>query len=91
MVKPGRNDPYPCGSGKKCRNCCLPKDAAPVASLGWQKMRRTEDEFVHALLRHANKYFGPGAVAEAWDELSLWNDVPLDPESEPEVETAFIL
>src|SRR6516225_1314577 len=25
MAKPGRNDPCPCGSGKKYKRCCLPK------------------------------------------------------------------
>lgn len=28
MAKTGRNDPCPCGSGKKYKNCCLPKDEA---------------------------------------------------------------
>ena len=28
MAKPGRNDPCPCGSGKKYKNCCLAKDEA---------------------------------------------------------------
>jgi hypothetical protein len=28
MGKPGRNDPCPCGSGKKYKNCCLEKDEA---------------------------------------------------------------
>jgi preprotein translocase subunit SecA len=27
-VKVGRNDPCPCGSGKKYKNCCLDKDMA---------------------------------------------------------------
>ena len=26
MAKPGRNDPCPCGSGKKYKKCCLPND-----------------------------------------------------------------
>ena len=26
MAKPGRNDPCPCGSGKKYKRCCLEKD-----------------------------------------------------------------
>jgi len=26
MVKPGRNAPCPCGSGRKYKKCCLPKD-----------------------------------------------------------------
>ena len=42
------------------------------------------------MLKHADKYFGPSAAAEAWDEFSLWSDLPLDPEAEPEVESAFI-
>jgi hypothetical protein len=25
-MKPQRNDPCPCGSGKKYKKCCLPKD-----------------------------------------------------------------
>jgi len=28
MAKPARNDPCPCGSGKKYKKCCLPKDQA---------------------------------------------------------------
>jgi tetratricopeptide (TPR) repeat protein len=28
MAKPGRNDPCPCGSGKKYKRCCLEKDEA---------------------------------------------------------------
>src|SRR3954465_14025867 len=28
MPKPGRNDPCPCGSGKKYKHCCLEKDQA---------------------------------------------------------------
>lgn len=28
-LKPGRNDPCPCGSGKKYKQCCLPKEAGP--------------------------------------------------------------
>ena len=27
-AKVGRNDPCPCGSGKKYKNCCLDKDLA---------------------------------------------------------------
>lgn len=29
MTQPGRNDPCPCGSGKKYKKCCMDKDAAP--------------------------------------------------------------
>jgi len=33
MAKPGRNDPCPCGSGKKYKRCCLEKDEAAVRKL----------------------------------------------------------
>ncbi len=53
-------------------------------------MRRTEGELVHTLLKYADKYYGFEAIAEAWDEFSLWNDVPMDSESEAELDTAFL-
>jgi tetratricopeptide (TPR) repeat protein len=31
MVKAGRNQPCPCGSGKKYKRCCLPKDEAAAS------------------------------------------------------------
>ncbi len=90
MTKPGRNDPCPCGSGKKYKRCCLAQQVAPVASLNWQKMRKTEGELVHILLKHVDRFYGSEAIAEAWDEFSLWNDLPMDPESEPELDTIFL-
>ena len=34
MPKTGRNDPCPCGSGKKYKRCCLAQDqAAEIATL----------------------------------------------------------
>ncbi|GJL49539.1 MAG: hypothetical protein NPIRA01_07660 [Nitrospirales bacterium] len=90
MEKHGRNDPCPCGSGKKYKKCCLSKESAPIASLAWLKMRRTEGELIPILLKHADKYYGPEALVEAWDEFSLWDDVPLDPSSQPELDTAFL-
>jgi len=37
MAKIGRNDPCPCGSGKKYKKCCLPKDEALVAAKAAQQ------------------------------------------------------
>ena len=31
MKKPGRNDPCPCGSGKKYKHCCLKTEETQVA------------------------------------------------------------
>lgn len=32
MVKPGRNEPCTCGSGRKYKHCCLPADEALAAA-----------------------------------------------------------
>ena len=90
MAKSGRNDPCLCGSGRKYKKCCLPKEVTPIASLTWLKMRRTEGELIPILLKHAVKYYGPEIVAEAWGEFSLWNDVPMDSSSQPELDTVFL-
>lgn len=90
MAKAGRNDPCPCGSGAKYKKCCLAKEVSPVASLTWILMRRTEGELIPTLLKHAAKFYGQDALDEAWDEFSLWKDVPLDPSSQPELDTAFL-
>ncbi len=42
MPTPGRNDPCPCGSGKKYKRCCLDKDQA--AALAPLLARRAEQE-----------------------------------------------
>ena len=30
IARPGRNDPCPCGSGRKYKQCCLDKDEATI-------------------------------------------------------------
>ena len=47
MKKPGRNDPCPCGSGKKYKHCHLGKDAAEIASAlqdAWRAFHRGDFE-----------------------------------------------
>ena len=90
MAKVGRNDLCPCDSGKKYKKCCLPNEVPSVASLTWLKMRRTEGELIPTLLKYAVKFYGEDALVEAWDEFSLWRDVPLDPSAHPELDTAFL-
>jgi hypothetical protein len=89
LNKTGRNDLCPCGSGQKFKKCCLSKQHSPVSSLVWQKMRRVEGELMPILLEHATKYYGREAIEEAWDEFSLWVDLPMDSDS-PDFEMTFI-
>ena len=92
----GRNHPCPCGSGKKYKLCCMNMDkvraagAGRAAGIAWLRMRRTEGKLGPILGHHALEHYGPQSMAEAWDEFTLWEDVPLDLD-DPwlEFETAF--
>jgi len=42
MAKIGRNAPYPCGSGKKYKKCCLPAEQAKAADTANEKQRQLE-------------------------------------------------
>jgi hypothetical protein len=53
MNKIGRNDPCPCGSGKKYKNCCLSKDRA--ARLRESIWRRDEQLLLDRLIAFAQR------------------------------------
>jgi SEC-C motif len=67
MAKIGRNDPCPCGSGKKYKNCHLPIEEAQRSEL--LLLRRAVDTLMPKLLDQARSM--PEVVAEAftryWD------------------------
>lgn len=71
--KPGRNDPCPCGSGRKFKHCCGSSAAAPVESpesLAWRRIRRLLEENNEQLHRFTMNAYGPQALPEAWDEFN---------------------
>lgn len=87
----GRNDPCPCGSGKKYKKCCLPQqEAAAVVEAGWLRMRRTEGELIDKLVEYLAQYYGPSALDEAWEEYTLWPELPAVPDEWPEYDTSFV-
>lgn len=50
MVKPGRNDPCPCGSGKKYKKCCLAiEEAAEREQLVKAEAKRAESAAAHRM------------------------------------------
>jgi hypothetical protein len=70
----GRNEPCPCGSGKKYKHCCLNAARAEVESpdmLAWRRVRRAIDGLSDRILRFTAETFGPEAVGEAWQEFVL--------------------
>jgi len=50
MAMPGRNDPCPCGSGKKYKRCCLDKDMAERSTLIAAMPRTTIPEQIAGVL-----------------------------------------
>ncbi|MFC1998791.1 YecA family protein [Chloroflexota bacterium] len=52
MVKIGRNDQCPCGSGKKYKFCCIGKPEPPAISKHYYRLKgKTAEEFVHGLAK----------------------------------------
>jgi len=72
-MQPGRNDPCPCGSGKKFKKCCF-LNQEPPANFLWRKLGAIHDSFAGSLVRHALNEFGADSVHEAWAEFWLWDE-----------------
>ena len=83
-MKPGRNDPCPCGSGKKYKHCHLALDEAPrPEDVTWRRLQRATEGLAEALFKAAIARFGTAGVDEAWQEFNLWdeNELEFDPNS----------
>ena len=80
----GRNEPCPCGSGKKYKRCCgAPKtDPLELAAGAVRAAQDSAETKVVRLLRHD---FGDDAFDAAWDEFDLTEGC-LDPERDDEVD-----
>ncbi len=63
MTSPGRNDPCPCGSGRKYKHCCLRAIDADDAAR--TRLRTAEGVLVPALFSYAVEELGNEFVAEA--------------------------
>ena len=76
MAKPGRNDPCPCGSGKKYKRCCLAKDEEAERAIAPVPTPRhkspTHAEIAESL---AAAYYG---VDDPEDELTSASNAAVD-------------
>jgi len=79
MQKAGRNDPCPCGSGKKYKKCCLPKQEADERQrAAEQNAERDRRAAAHlASLREARAAMLAGVAAEA-DDLDTASNAAVD-------------
>ncbi len=71
--KIGRNDPCPCGSGKKYKHCCLP-GYAPSIDHVWARQHEESDRLTGEITRFALRKFGE-RIYEAWQDFNM-RDVP---------------
>jgi SEC-C motif/Protein of unknown function (DUF2384) len=62
--KMGRNDPCPCGSGKKYKHCCL-KSAHATDDSPWRQQRDASSRLTQEMLKFARRRFS-GDVLSAW-------------------------
>lgn len=85
MKKIGRNDPCPCGSGKKYKQCCLKKDQPSFSpdELAARRIHREMEGLPERMMRFVAEAYGPDALDEAWNEFVLWNEANegFDPDS----------
>jgi hypothetical protein len=71
-MKVNRNDPCPCGSGKKYKLCCLAVAASAAESpdqLAWQRLHRALEGYVPRMVRFVEETYGPEALHEAWADF----------------------
>lgn len=73
MSKVGRNDPCPCGSGRKYKQCCLAVASAPTDLL-WHRVRQVIEPLIADLLAFARREFGENLIEEAWAEFTLGDE-----------------
>lgn len=80
MNKTGRNDPCPCGSGKKYKKCCLISTEA--SDFQYRRWRQIESGLIPRLMDFAFESFGPELLEDAWKDFNVGEPVePIDPES----------
>jgi SEC-C motif len=84
----GRNDPCPCGSGRKFKQCCLPRQSDAEATR--VRVRTAEGRVVMAVVKHAATTWGEPLLRHAWEDFWLYEDVPDDMHAEPEWEGMFL-
>ena len=65
--KVGRNDPCPCGSGRKYKKCC--QAGFDEKDFNYRRWRRVEADLIPELLAYGLETLGPEAIEDAWREF----------------------
>jgi hypothetical protein len=91
-MKPGRNAPCPCGSGKKYKKCCMEKDGAAViesCEFARRKMRKTEGDLVLVLMEYAFSRLGDHFLQEAFDDFLGYREIEFDDDMFAQIKEIF--
>jgi hypothetical protein len=83
IMKPGRNDPCPCGSGKKYKACCLAKAEVSTDFL-YDKLSDAYNRLSERMLQFAHKVLGEYGLSAAMAEFLLY---PEDDQDDAELST----
>jgi hypothetical protein len=90
MSKINRNDPCPCGSGKKYKKCCINSATANIVSSGSARLKQAQVKVMAKLQEHALEYYGTSGIMLAWDSFFLGDPPPLESETVLEFDTSFM-
>jgi len=89
-VKTGRNEPCPCGSGRKHKACCL-NDAQPSLATRAAQVRRMQSDLESRLLTWARRELGDEAVPAAMEDFTLGRHVIEPPGAEEQLFVPWLL
>ena len=81
MTHPGRNDPCPCGSGKKYKKCCLLN--VEQHDFEYRRQRQIEAGLVKRLFAFTAEVLRPDAIEHAWYDFNNSDEVELIPPDDP--------
>lgn len=83
MMHIGRNDPCPCGSGKKFKKCCLSNQEPASSDRDWLMVHEMHKKLVNKLMKFTAETYGTIGYNAAWDKFHHWsNETDFDPSSE---------
>ena len=81
-MKIGRNEPCPCGSGKKFKKCCLNKSVTGHEALHYRRLSEIHDKLWPKLVDYGKFVFGEMAPQVAFTEFLAWPDPDNTPNKE---------
>jgi hypothetical protein len=90
MEKAGRNDPCPCGSGKKYKRCCLVTKQAEqeVPDTPWRRQHEASQRLTSELMRFVKSGFAD-SLQDAWEDYNQ-ESFPEDLDRFPGEEQIFL-